>query len=124
MRKRFQKGSVKKVKGKWIGQWWEDGHRRNQVLGRTSEMTKAAAQSRIAETVRAINNRQRESNPEMRLEDFINDVDFAVHRRRSKKAAAMTVEHRVLFHICGEFGERKLGKVGREELQRFLGRKD
>ena len=52
MRKRFQKGSVKKVKGKWIGQWWEDGHRRNQVLGRTSEMTKAAAQSKIAEIVR------------------------------------------------------------------------
>ena len=49
MRKRFQKGSVKKVKGKWIGQWWEDGHRRNQVLGRTSEMTKATAQSKIAE---------------------------------------------------------------------------
>ena len=35
----------------------------------------------------------------------------------------MTVEHRMLFHICGELGDRKLGKIEREELQSFLDRK-
>src|SRR5258708_536505 len=28
MRRRYQEGSLKKVDGKWIAQWWEDGHRR------------------------------------------------------------------------------------------------
>ena len=123
MRKRFQKGSVKKVKGNWIGQWWEDGHRRNLVLGRVSEKTKAAAQNQVAEIVRPINNRQRQSNPEMRLEDFVQDVFFVVHRRRWKRSTAMTVEHRVQYHICGDLGDRKLGKIEREELQSFLERK-
>ena len=123
MRKRFQQGSVKKVKGNWIGQWWEDGHRRNLVLGRASEMTKAAAQARVAEIVRPINNRQRQSNPDMRLEDFIRDVYFVVHRRRWKRSTAMTVAYRVEFHVCGELGDRKIGKIEREELQSFLERK-
>src|SRR5438105_11440797 len=120
MRKRFQKGSVKKVNGKWIGQWWENGKRRNLVLGRVSEMTKAAAQSRVAEIVRPINNRQRQSNPEMRLEDFIRDVALEVHRRRWKRSTAMTVAHRLLYHICGDLGDRPIGKIEREELQSFL----
>jgi len=123
MRKRFQKGSVKKVNGKWIGQWWENGSRRNLVLSRVSEMTKAAAQSRVAEIVRPINNRQRESNPKMRLEHFIRDVWLVVYRRQWKRSTAMTVEHRVLYHIGGDLGDRPIGKVEREELQSFLDRK-
>ena len=123
MRKRFQKGSVKKVKGKWIGQWWDNGRRRNLMLGRVSEMSKAGAQSRVAEIVRPINNRQSESNPAMRLEDFIRDVVLEVHRRRWKRSTAMTVEHRILYHICGDLGDRPIGKVEREELQSFLDRK-
>jgi integrase len=123
MRKRFQTGSVKKVKGKWIGQWRENGHRRNLVLGRVSELSKSAAQARVAEIVRPINNRQRESNPEMRLEDFIRDVALEVHRRRWKRSTAMTVVHRVLYHISGDLGDRPIGKIEREELQLFLDRK-
>ena len=123
MRKRFQKGSVKKVKGKWIGQWWEDGSRRNRVLGRVAEMSKAGAQSRVAEIVRPINNRQRESNPAMRLEDFIRDVWLEVFRRQWKRSTAMTVEPRVLYHIGGDLGDRPIGKIDWEELQSFLDRK-
>ena len=32
-RQRYQSGSLKKRCGKWIGQWWEAGHRRNRALG-------------------------------------------------------------------------------------------
>ena len=53
------------------------------------------------------------------LEDFIRDVAFVVHRRRWKRSTAMTVEHRVVFHICGDLGDRKLSKIEREELQSF-----
>jgi len=48
MRKRFQKGSLKKRAGSWIAQYWEYGHRRSQKLGRISEMTKAKAQAEPA----------------------------------------------------------------------------
>jgi len=123
MRRRFQKGSVKKRDGAWIGQWWENGHRRNVVLGRVSQMTKADAMNKVAEHVRPINSRQVPFNPEMLLKDFINDVYFVVHRRRWKGSTRMTVEHRVKFHIASEFGERKLDSVTREELQSFLERK-
>jgi integrase len=123
MRRRFQKGSVKKRDGAWIGQWWENGHRRNVVLGRTSQMTKRDAMNKVAEHVRPINSRQVPFNPEMLLKDFINDVYFVVHRRRWKGSTRMTVEYRVKFHIASEFGERKLDSITREELQSFLERK-
>ena len=35
----------------------------------------------------------------------------------------MTVEHRVQYHICGDLGDRPIGKIEREELQSFLDRK-
>src|ERR1700757_703754 len=123
MRKRFQQGSVKKVKGKWIGQWREDGSRRNRVLGRVAEMSKAGAQSRVADIVRPINNSQRESNPAMRRGDFIRDVWPGGFRPQGKRPTAMTVEHRFLYHIGGDLGDRPIGKVDWEELQSFLDRK-
>src|SRR5262245_5333044 len=123
MRRRFQKGSIKKRKGVWIGQWWENGHRRNVVLGRVAQLTKAEAMNKVAEAVRPINSRQVPFNPEMLLKDFINDVYFVVHRRRWKGSTRMTVENRVQFHISSEFGERKLDSPTREELQSFLERK-
>ena len=46
-----------------------------------------------------------------------------VHRRRWKRSTAMTVEHRVQYHICGDLGDRPIGKIEREELQSFLDRK-
>ena len=52
MRKRFQKGSIKKVNGVWIGQWWEDGHRRNPTLGRVAQVVRS--QFRIC-TPRGVN---------------------------------------------------------------------
>src|SRR5262252_9104521 len=93
------------------------------LLGRASEMTKAAAQARVADIVRPLNNREVQSNPDMRLEDFIQDVYFVVNRRRWKRSTAMTVEHRVKFHISGDLGDKKIGRITREELQSFLERK-
>ena len=46
-----------------------------------------------------------------------------VHRRRWKRSTAMTVEHRVQYHICGDLGDRPIGKIEREEIQSFLDRK-
>jgi hypothetical protein len=58
MRKRYQEGSIKKYRGAWIAQWWEDGHRRNRTIGRVSMMTKTEAQVPLASIVTPINIKQ------------------------------------------------------------------
>ena len=47
MRRRYQQGSLRKVDGNWIAQWWEDGHRRKRTLGRVSTVKKAQAQAAL-----------------------------------------------------------------------------
>src|SRR5262249_24153414 len=116
MRRRFQKGSVKKRDGAWVGQWWENNHRRNVVLGRVAQMRKAEAMNKVADAVRPINSRQVPFNPEMLLKDFINGVYFVVHRRRWKGSTRMTVEYRVKFHIDAEFDESKMYSITTQEL--------
>src|ERR1700683_3001147 len=58
-RKRFQKGSLQSRKhGRhrmWVAFWWEDGTRRCKVLGRSSQMSKAEAESVMSAILRAIN---------------------------------------------------------------------
>ena len=45
MRKRHQKGSLKIRNGNWIAQWWDEGHRRNKVLGKIRKMTQSEAEA-------------------------------------------------------------------------------
>jgi hypothetical protein len=45
MRKRYQEGNVKKQRGVWIAQWWENGHRRSRALGSVWGMTKTEAKA-------------------------------------------------------------------------------
>ena len=45
MRRRFQKGSLVKKNGSWIGQWREDERLKSAALGRVRETTKTDAQS-------------------------------------------------------------------------------
>src|SRR5262245_25168748 len=58
MRKRFQKGSLKKKNGSWIGQWREYGRFKSQALGRIREVTKAQALIKLADILRPINCRE------------------------------------------------------------------
>ena len=55
MRKRFQKGSLQKVRGGWVARWRQDGERKARMLGRVSQMTKAQAQSELAAVLAPIN---------------------------------------------------------------------
>jgi len=119
MRKRFQKGNVTKLHGSWIGRWWEDGKRQARKLGRISEMTRSQANQKLAEILRPINSRS-ESNPNRLFGDFIEGVFFPFYRRKWKRSTKMTTEDRIKFHLVGEFKERRLGDITRDELQTFL----
>ena len=122
MRKRFQKGCVTEVDGKWIGQWREDGHRRKKTLGVASKkkMTKSQAEAELAKILAPINAREQNSTGEMTLDSFISDVYLPLYRRKWKASTVGVNENRLKVHIQTAFGARKLVGTRREELQDYL----
>jgi len=123
MRKRYQKGSLKKVKGTWIAQWWEDGHRRNKSLGRVSKMTKAEAQEALAGIIGPVNGRMQIPAGPVNFEDFLNKTYLPFYLRRWKASTASTTTDRIRYHLTSELESKKLESFTRDELQDLLDRK-
>src|ERR1700693_1042431 len=115
-RRRFQKGSLEKVGGKWVARWWQDGRRKAQKLGKTSQMTKAQAQSELAAIVAPINNR-REPSSQINFGDFVRDIYLPFYRRKWKRSTTGTNEDRLANHLTAQFDARPLGSFNRDELQ-------
>ena len=120
MRKRYQKGSLRKVDGFWIAQWWEQGHRRKRWLGRVSELTKTQAQTQLAEILSPINSASAEASAECEFGDFVNNVFLPFYERKWKRSTAMTNKDRIRFHVCSEFAPIPVDRFTRDQLQRFL----
>jgi hypothetical protein len=123
MRKRYQKGSLRKQRGKWIGKWWEDGKRRSRKLGRISELSKSDAQKFLAEILAPINAQARTPSRSCTLSKFAEGVYLPFYHRKWKRSTIMTNDDRVNRHLVGEFGDRALGDFTRDNLQDFLDRK-
>lgn len=123
MRKRHQTGSLLKVGGKWIAQYWEDGHRRKKTLGKTSTVTKAAARKELDALLAPINNRSESPSPTKNWGDFVRDVYLPFYRRKWKRSTTLTNEDRLRIHLGGVFEDRKLGEFMRDELQALLDEK-
>ena len=124
MRKRYQKGTVKLVKGKWIAQWRENGQKRKRTLGRGSKMTKSEAGTKLAEIVAPINARGQEATPDMAFGMFVTTVYLPFYGRKWKRSTMMSNHDRLERYLVLEFGARKLGSFRREELQDFLDRRE
>jgi hypothetical protein len=58
-RRRHRQGNLKVVRGRHVAQWWEDGHRRNKVLGMVSSMTKSQALDELTVILASANARGR-----------------------------------------------------------------
>jgi integrase len=123
MRRRFQKGSLQKVRGAWVARWRQDGERKARILGRISQTTKAQAQSELAALVAPVNNRRTESSRENTFGDFVRDVYLPFYRRKWKRSTTMTNQDRLGHHLTSELRARSLGSFSRDELQAFLDRK-
>jgi integrase len=119
MRKRFQKGSLQKVRGEWVARWREDGQRKARKLGRISLMTKAQAQSELVAIVGPITAAERPSERAGFGEFVQRSVPF--YRRKWKRSAAAS-EDRLKHHLY-RFDPRSLGSFERDELQAFLDQK-
>ena len=123
MRKRFQQGSLSKVDGSWIAQWWEDGHRRKRTLGRCSQLTKAQAQVILSGIVAPLNARKVTPSAICKFSDFVRDIYLPFYKRKWKRTTIATNEDRIRVHLASEFGELTLSSFTRNDLQDFLDRK-
>jgi integrase len=123
MRKRYQQGSLRKVDGKWIGQWWEDGHRRKKTLGRISQTTKAEARTELNAILAPINGRVGNPSASAKFGEFVLGTFLPFYRRKWKRSSAMTNESRLSFHLLPAYSERSFGSFTRDELQSLLDKK-
>lgn len=123
MRRRYQEGSLKKVDGKWIAQWWEDGHRRKRTLGLVSKVPKAQARSELDAILAPINSRAEAPSPSRKWGEFVKNVYLPFYRRKWKRSSALTNEDRLRVHLLPIYSERTLGSFNRDELQTLLDEK-
>jgi integrase len=123
MRRRYQEGSLKKVDGKWIAQWWEDGHRRKRTLGSVSSVPKARARSELDAILAPINSRADAPSPTKKWGEFVTSIYLPFYKRKWKRSTANTNEDRLRVHLVPVYGERTLGSFSRDELQTMLDEK-
>lgn len=120
MRRRYQQGSLTKVDGNWIAQWWEDGHRRKKTLGRVSMVAKAKAQAELDAILLPINSRASAPSPSTTWGEFVQHTYLPFYRRKWKFSTQMTNEDRFRVHLTPLYQERPLGSFTRDELQDLL----
>ena len=124
-RKRFQHGSLRARKhGRarvWVAQWWQNGGRRSQVIGRCSEMSQTEAQIQLAAILRPINEGTAQTaRPAPTFAEFVESVYLPHCQRTWKGSTEYTSAHTVNRHLVPAFGERLLHGVSREEMQDLL----
>ena len=120
MRRRYQQGSLSKVDGNWIAQWWEDGHRRKRTLGRISTVKKANAQAALDAILAPINARAQAPSPSTTWGEFVSNTYLPFYSRKWKLSTKMTNEERLRVHLMPVYEHRKLGSFTRDELQDLL----
>jgi integrase len=122
-RRRYQKGSLKKRCGKWIGQWREEGVRRNQALGPVSSMTKSRARAELDKILASVNAQHEQTPEQISFGQFVGEVYYALFKRKWKRSTAANNISRIDTHLVVEFRERPVASLKREELQELLDRK-
>src|SRR5215813_6578809 len=127
-RRRFQRGSLQKRKSggglNWIVFWWQDHHRRSQVLGPCSEMTRPEALAEMAKLLQPLNAHAGQVLPRVwTLTDWIRDSFLPFSRRRWKLSTASTTGDRIRKHILPDLGTLEIPSITRDLLQQYLEQK-
>jgi integrase len=123
MRKsRYQKGSVKKQRGRWVAAWWMDGGRKSRVIGLVKDMTKSEARAVVHRIVTEVNAR-RDQNRVWTFGAFVAEVYFPYYSRKWKESTRSNNVNRVSVHLVRGFEDRELSSFRRDELQDLLDRK-
>jgi hypothetical protein len=106
-RRRFQRGSLQKRQSggcwNWIAFWWEAGHRRSQILGPCSTISRPQALAEMATLLQPMNARAGE--PVVRLwtvGDWILEIFLPLSRRKWKLSTASTTGDRIRKHLIAD----------------------
>lgn len=120
MRKsRYQKGSIKKQRGRWVAMWWIDGSRKSRVVGLVKEMSKSEARAEVDRIVREVNAKQNERRV-WQFGEFVAEVYFPYYSRKWKASTRANNVNRVTVHLVANFKDRELTAFRRDELQDLL----
>lgn len=120
MRRRYQEGSLKNVNGRWVAQWWDDGHRLKRTFGLVSKMTKSEAKAQLAAILAPINARYTGPSALAAFGDFVRNVFLPFYKKKWKFSTYMTNAERLKVHILADLGATPLGQLTRDRLQSYL----
>jgi integrase len=127
-RRRFQRGSLQKRKSggslNWIVFWYEDGHRKSQIVGLCSVMSRPQALAEAAKVLQPINDRAGETVHRVwKVGDWIRGAFLPFIRRKWKLSTASTSGDRIRKHLIADLESVDLQSVTRDFLQRYLEQK-
>ncbi len=121
MRQRFQNPRVKNIGGYWIARFRDlAGNKRKVSFGPVKKTKKYDAEAKLKSILAPINARAgAEANPALQFGQFVNLVYLPFYKRKWKASTAECNEDRFKHHF-GEFEERPLSSITRDDLQAFL----
>jgi integrase len=120
MRKsRYQKGSVKKQRGRWVALWWDNHSRKSRVIGLVKDMTKSDARAAVGKII-ADMEAKRQADRAWRFGEFVAEVYFPYYGRKWKASTRVNNMNRVSIHLVETLGARELKSFRRDGLQDLL----
>lgn len=120
MRKsRYQKGSVKKQRGRWVAMWWVGQSRKSRVIGLVRDMTKSEARA-VVDGIVAEANAKSEQERVWTFDAFVTEVYFPYYSRKWKASTRVTNMNRVSIHLVEGLGDLTLASFRRDQLQDVL----
>jgi hypothetical protein len=123
MRKcRYQKGSVKKQRGRWVALWWVNGSRKGRVIGFVKDLTKSEARAVVDRIVAEVNAKCDQQRVWL-FGEFVTQVYFPYYSRKWKSSTKANNVNRVSVHLVEKFGALELRSLRRDELQDLLDEK-
>lgn len=121
-RKRFQRGSLKKVGRQWIAQWREAGHRR-KARWPISGMNKSEAEAKLAGILGALDGCCTVVQPRPTFAAFVEGTYLPFYRGKWKASTSGDNEGRLKFHLSSVYASRAVDTFSRDELQQLLNQK-
>jgi integrase len=123
MRKsRYQKGSIKKQRGRWVAMWWVGQSRKSRVIGLVKDMTKSDARAVVDRIVSAAN-AKRDENRVWCFGELVREIYLPFYSRKWKASTKGSSMNRVLVHLVAPFETREVSGLRRDELQDLLDEK-
>jgi integrase len=120
MRKsRYQKGSIKKQRGRWVAMWWIDHSRKSRVIGLVKNITKSEARA-VVDGIVTEANTKRDQSRVWTFGEFVAEVYFPYYGRKWKASTRANNMNRVSVHLVAGLGALELSAFRRDQLQDVL----